>query len=183
MKDLSLILESINLTHAKSLDYVQGEKVPEAKQFHMNFEQGHNKLMRLVKQVHDADRNLYINSSAFRKMRNTLYELGKFSKELKEKHPEEDMKIEPEELKELNRRYAELKKISEAYIEAKKLSPKTDHGQLRLSLANELRDLCIDSLDLLEPDDLKLDTQEHQSHELIEPRKEEIQIDEGPELH
>ena len=68
-------------------------------------------------------------------------------------------------------------------IDAKKLSPKTDHGKLRLDLAKDLRDLSTDSLDLLEPDDLKLDTQEHPSPELNEPRKEELLIDEGPEFH
>lgn len=149
-QELSFSLNSPGLMNEKPLQFAEGEKAQDTRQQQIQMEQSHNKLMLLIKQIRDADRNLYINSTEFREMRNSLYQLGKFSKDLKEKYPEDSMEMSQEDRQELTRHYTKLKEVSEAYIDAKKLSPKTEHGKLRLYLANEIHDLAADSCDFLE---------------------------------
>lgn len=163
----------------KPLEFAQGEKVQDADLYRADLAQNHRKLMGLVKEIREADNNLYINSSAFRNMRNALYELGKFSKELRDKYPEEGMKISSEDRQELNRKYTQLKELSQAYIDAKKLSPKTEHGQIRLYLANELRDLAADSCELLGKEAENPQLSENRSPEVqnAEPKKEEPELE------
>lgn len=123
-------------------------------------------------------REFPINSTEFREMRDTLYRLGKFSKDLKEKYPEGSMEMSEEERQELSRQYEKLKEVSEAYIEAKKLSPKTEHGKLRLYLANEIRDLAADNGDFLEEmktsETKALDVEEN---EMVEPEIQEPEFE------
>ena len=45
-----------------------------------------------------------------------------------------------------------MKEASQEYIDDKKITPKTDHGKLRLNLANELRDHAAAVSDILPPE-------------------------------
>lgn len=171
------IIKETDKSQKRQLEFAEGDKVKDL--YRMDLEKNHKNLMKLVKGIRAADDNLYINSSAFRKMRNTAYELGKFSMEMMKRYPDADMKISVEDRNKLNELYEKMEQTSQAYIDAKKLSPKTDHGKLRLDLATDLRDLSADSCNLLEPDEPQMDAPQREEPQKEEPQMEEPEMDDG----
>ena len=169
-------VQSGELPEKRKLQFAEGRRMDDSVLYRMDMEQNQTKLMHLVKAIRSADANLYINSQAFRDMRNAVYELGKFSVDLNKKYPDKGMKISAEDRQKLNELYEKMGKASEAYIDAKKLSPKSGHGQRRLHLANELRDLAADSCELLavEAVNPQLSEASNDAPQNTNPQKEEV---------
>lgn len=118
----------------------------------LDLKEQQNQFLTLAEGIRKADDNLYINSGEFKKMRNAVYRMEEFYKSLQEKYPKGDTQIAPEDQKSLRELNSALKQASQEYINDKKITPKTDHGKLRLNLANELRDLSASVSDMLPPE-------------------------------
>ena len=128
------------------------------------FQENHKKLMKLAKIMHKENHNLYINSGVFNEMKNKVYEMEKISTQLSNKYQNKGGVLETEDMNKLDRLYQELRKVSDSYIEAKKIAPESGHGQRRLALAKDLRDLAFDFCDF------------RNMEEMDAAKEEEIQI-------
>lgn len=78
--------------------------------------------------------------------------MEEFYKSLQEKYPKGNEQISAEDQRTLRELNGQLKEASQEYIDDKNITPKTDHGKLRLNLANELRDHAAAVSDILPPE-------------------------------
>lgn len=109
-----------------------------------DFQAGYQRMKELAKKMHSYNHNLYINSSKFNCMKNAVYAIEKYSNKLNQKCMDANRKPNAEEMKKLGELYQKLGEASQEYIKAKDIAPESGHGQRRLELANDLKDLSLD---------------------------------------
>ena len=143
--------ENEPIEQEKNPEFSSGRDLSEG--YYIDLKQNQERILRLAKKMHEENKNLYINSRKFKAMKNAVYALEEFSNELKKTYKGSEDRLNEIERDKLAKLYQTLQQTSQEYIDAKKIAPKSDHGQRRLELARNLRDLALDVCNEMIPEE------------------------------
>ena len=144
---------------------------------------------QLLKQMKEANKGLFhINSKEFKAMRNSLYDLAKFTKQIREKNKTGENNILDQKTKEdLQKKINNLEEATEFYISEKGMGQqKTTRGKKRINLAYNISNFLMKMKEnsreryrMLEEKEIKRLEWEEKNADKIQAMKEENEKLEG----